>query len=115
MRRKLLIGIVALIIVSAIAVPSIILTQKVGESEKRVQELEQQAKEQMATVELAELYSSFLSQYGSEAQIQQVISPDDIRLYLVSWLNDEHPRVAIWINGLWVEVGGIQSIDNMGE
>ena len=60
-------------------------------------------RETAADKELATLQTSFVKQYGSEAIVTQIVSPD--KVYAASWTSKDGTTHVSWnIGGIWVTV-----------
>lgn len=55
---------------------------------------------------------SFVGTYGNNAKINNVVTPENIKIYGYSWTDGKFNYVSICINGAWVDISK-QEIKNL--
>ena len=80
----------AIVVIAAIAFPWYRLTVSAAEVTK--------------TQELKAVSNSFIATYGSKVTVNDLVEPENVKMYVVSWSDDTYVHVSININGVWAEI-----------
>lgn len=69
------------------------------------QELEANSKNLANLQEATLVENSFFQTYGQQVKINNFVKPEDIKIYGVSWSDDQYVHTSLNVNGVWVEIG----------